>query len=865
MLLSFSLLLSSVCIVSVSAELEDYEQNRYRQELLEAIGMDIQESEEAFTRKEAAKSLSILCGLTMYDSSPVFSDVAEDDPYAGYISSAYAAGVVSGYSDTEFRPDAQVTYMELCVMALNGLGYKKYAEACGGYPKGYRKIIDDTDIAENIPGAALSDTVTFSGAITVLFNTLHTKVMGITGISNGELKYRAGDKTLLSGQYDIELVTGVMTANSRTRLYDAEENSGSVCVNGEKYTAKPRYDKYLGYTVNAYIRANEEAVYIYPDRKNTVLTVKGDDVLGSTSKQALRYEDENGRTRTAKIMPAAGYFYNGVYETNMETNLVDTADLMLANAEYTLLDNNDDGIYDFIFADKYVYLKIKSTDRDKLVIYDDFSDAKIEMNADDSIVFADGNEAEFSVLKYNDILACRLPHGVSLQSRNSALDFILLDKTVYGKVTGIHDDYVVIDKGEEYKINSNYGLNADELYGKTGLFYLDANDKIITKSDNTVTAGEMYAFIVKIIKDENDDKTLIKLMTENGVIDVINARTKIHVFKGETQYSNTSEALFNNKSNYECKLVKITLSEGEISKITLPSELSYGHAGDSSDTHNMIAKKKYTTRGAVLDDTYRLTNDTKVFSVPNDLYDFESYAVTPPRGVSISETNFEVELYGVDENYTVSAMLLRKKATGSQPIKADGSIFVVNKTYTMLDENDEITVGISGMKDGEIKSYVFSKGDLESMTWQDSDGQESGVKRVMRPAQLQRGDIILLTAEGDKIMSYRVLLDRSSDTDFACSCADEHKDGIKWDVSYPFTSKASIYTWGEINKNGGEYLTYTVSSADKNIWLGRVKNIYLVEEKDVSRIQAMDGELKTGRRVFVFYSWGTERDLVVYR
>lgn len=67
---------------------------------------------DVLTRGEMAKLLVEGAGLSgqvaQYQSqASVFSDVAEDSEYKGYINLAYARGLVSGTGSDTFSPDAQ--------------------------------------------------------------------------------------------------------------------------------------------------------------------------------------------------------------------------------------------------------------------------------------------------------------------------------------------------------------------------------------------------------------------------------------------------------------------------------------------------------------------------------------------------------------------------------------------------------------------------------------------------------------------------------------------------------------------------------------------------------------------------------------
>ena len=55
-----------------------------------------------------------------------YPDTAVDHWSTGYINMGTAFGIVKGYPDGTFRPDANVSYAEACTMLVRMLGYTQY-------------------------------------------------------------------------------------------------------------------------------------------------------------------------------------------------------------------------------------------------------------------------------------------------------------------------------------------------------------------------------------------------------------------------------------------------------------------------------------------------------------------------------------------------------------------------------------------------------------------------------------------------------------------------------------------------------------------------------------------------------------------
>ncbi len=85
---------------------------------------DAFEPDKSITRAEFAAVTVRALGLP-YKTKSVFADIADDDWYFDYINTAYAYGIVSGLSDSEFNPNGIITREEAVTMTARA------AELCG--------------------------------------------------------------------------------------------------------------------------------------------------------------------------------------------------------------------------------------------------------------------------------------------------------------------------------------------------------------------------------------------------------------------------------------------------------------------------------------------------------------------------------------------------------------------------------------------------------------------------------------------------------------------------------------------------------------------------------------------------------------
>jgi N-acetylmuramoyl-L-alanine amidase len=81
------------------------------------------EPERNITRAEFAALAVRSLGLTSAAPASTFSDVKSDAWYASSVATATYAGIINGYEDNTFRPDAQITREELAAIVIRAMDY----------------------------------------------------------------------------------------------------------------------------------------------------------------------------------------------------------------------------------------------------------------------------------------------------------------------------------------------------------------------------------------------------------------------------------------------------------------------------------------------------------------------------------------------------------------------------------------------------------------------------------------------------------------------------------------------------------------------------------------------------------------------
>ncbi|WP_116188363.1 S-layer homology domain-containing protein [Paenibacillus taihuensis] len=87
------------------------------------------------TRAEFAAMLSRLLDLHA-EHEAAFTDVASDSWYADSVAAASEAGIITGFGNGSFDPDAPITREQIAVMLIRAFHYKMRASAADGQPSG---------------------------------------------------------------------------------------------------------------------------------------------------------------------------------------------------------------------------------------------------------------------------------------------------------------------------------------------------------------------------------------------------------------------------------------------------------------------------------------------------------------------------------------------------------------------------------------------------------------------------------------------------------------------------------------------------------------------------------------------------------
>ena len=554
-----------------------------------------------------------------------FTDVPADHWASGYINFASSMGIINGMGDGTFNPEGPVTYEQAVKMLVATLGYEPMAQSMGGYPTGYLAIAQQRRVLKSITTPASTAEATRGLIAQITYNALDVPMMVQSGFGS-DITYEVQDgsnytarTTLLTSKLDVAKLAGEVVANEKVSYvsnsstpakdgyikFRADENYkntddtwqiGSSSSNTRTFdfaVGETNASDLLGFRCVAYARevaSNDfELVAIVPEEgKNNTLTVDMADVDDSDSRFIINttddiyklayFESEDARRSTQVDLTYQnddnnsefvviwnnqnGYQGNGDNIASLRQIKQNVSSLA---ARLTMVDWNNDDLYDLIKVDAYDHVVVDEVDAEEGIIRTMGGD-RIDLQLDDSDVNVtirdvDGNAVELDSIAQNDVLAIISDATGKLRAGNfTTMDITVLKadtNMISGTVTekdassDSTKQTVAID-GESYTLSNASSSSVTYISGlerldvsSEGVFYLGIDGKIFDWDGSRAASGE-YGVILAAGDNGGTftDSVAVKLLTTGGIAtyeitDRIKIKAAFGVNKDNTRYYTT--------------------------------------------------------------------------------------------------------------------------------------------------------------------------------------------------------------------------------------------------------------------------------------------------------------------------------------
>ena len=786
--------------------------------------------------------------------STKFADVSADHWAKGYINQGVADGFIAGMSDTEFDPDANVTYVQAQKMLVSAIGYETYAQAQGGWPTGYKTYAASLDITKGISGITDSTELTRAQVAQMIDNAMDAPLCVIAswktewnGTKTPNLEVRDGKEgrayeTLFTEKHDAYKVYGRVTETSKTGSvdtdkvtfqvekadnFDDEEVKADSPVSEDMYIGDSKADNYLRTYSQALIQKNDDDEYtilsIAAAAANKSVTVASEDFDENKSTDEALYFFPAGTTKGSTkyqldTTNGVTIYINGVESSKSIAELRDYLDKN-ETASVTLQKETETGStstsakYNTIMVSSYVTAivdEVIDKTNETSVNFDTYSlgiQAKMTVNKDDdNYTYSfklDGKDIEAKDLQQNDVLNISYDTTGSFKD-SSFYDVIVTRNVVDGvKCTSINDskgEYTI--GGTKYKAAE--GMDIDVETSTEYSLYLDHFGRIAKADENSVSKN--YGVLKNIYKKAGGDY-MAQIITKNGTEEEYKVDSdNVTAYKSYLVKSDADGAVYdstNKKTDAYPKQVveysvssssnKITIKNGGVIAPTT-ADAEYKESG------NKIGSVKMADSTVILDLSEVDTKDT--YSVVSSLNDGSNYvAYGYDKSKSDNTYRFVIITEGTSSVFNSETQLAI--FNGSEVVDNDGDKtaynLVVNGEEKQFILDDDVV--ITGNAGETVADNAFDEGDVLVYAT-NSEGYISRIYSVFAAQNVLNGS----SFEDFRTNAFKNQSSVLADTKFADLLSDDDNDVNV--VFGPVVDKSgNNITIGTVTKNAdGKYV-----------------------------------------------------------
>lgn len=697
--------------------------------------------------------------------STKFADVSADHWAKGYINQGVADGFIAGMSDTEFDPDANVTYVQAQKMLVSAIGYEIYAQAQGGWPTGYKTYAASLDITKGISGITDSTELTRAQVAQMIDNAMDAPLCVIAswktewnGTKTPNLEVRDGKEgrayeTLFTEKHDAYKVYGRVTETSKTGSvdtdkvtfqvekadnFDDEEVKADSPVSEDMYIGDSKADNYLRTYSQALIQKNDDDEYtilsIAAAAANKSVTVASEDFDENKSTDEALYFFPAGTTKGSTkyqldTTNGVTIYINGVESSKSIAELRDYLDKN-ETASVTLQKETETGStstsakYNTIMVSSYVTAivdEVIDKTNETSVNFDTYSSgiqAKMTVNKDDdNYTYSfklDGKEIEATDLQQNDVL--NISYDTTGAFKDSSFyDVIVTRNVVDGvKCTSRNDtkgEYTI--GGTKYKAAE--GMDIDVETSTEYSLYLDHFGRIAKADENSVSKN--YGVLKNIYKKAGGDY-MAQIITKKGTEEEYKVDSdNVTAYKSYLVKSDADGAVYdstNKKTDaYPKQVVEYSVSSSS-NKITIKNGgVIAPTAADAEykESGNKIGSVKMADSTVILDLSEVDTKDS--YSVVSSLNDGSNYvAYGYDKSKSDNTYRFVIITEGTSSVFNSETQLAI--FNGSEVVDNDGDKtaynLVVNGEEKQFILDDDVV--ITGNKGETVADNAFDEGDV---------------------------------------------------------------------------------------------------------------------------------------------------------
>ena len=709
---------------AVQSTEDEVQSNGMRFALALGIMDETYQPSEALTRRQLAECYyNIIVNhaeITGFGDN-IFTDVEDVDRSA--VALCYNTGIMTGTGNGTFSPDEPVTYIQLIKTMVVFLGYETRAIAEGGYPYGYITVASSLGLYRN-PPETIEAYVTANKAAELFRSSIDVPLMKRITYGSEEYEVKYGD-TWMNLYRDMVKYRGTVKANHMTDLGGREPlDYDRIIVDGTEFElsqAAIELKNYIGYRVDIYVDTTEEPEKIVYWELLTAekIVIDGSDVIGYADHTITYYGDT--KTNYIRLNDETWVTYNGSFCSSYNESIINPFADNYLDGGITAVDNNGDGIFDFIEIDAYdTYVVSNIMDgkifneyrKDTVVDTSVFNEEKMMIT---NVV---GDEMWLSEIMPGDIIS------VSRDLNGHVKRIVVTIDTLKGKITEMSLDggmSITID-GVTYDCSNSLALNpqlSDVTVGDTVKVFFNKDGEI-----SDIEAEQYRTYRLGYLTDASavsaiDTRYEVKLFTSEEEFVIYPVAQKVEVEGvGNVKAAEAVELAGKTDSGRVMRQLiqyNINMDTGELNYIdfcdgTEPCDSLYRY-DDYKGLYYRDSAMSFS--GKLL-----LTSDTVLFNVPleSDRDNDEAYylsSVNFATGTNYASGYNSFEAYGNDKMSRRAIAMVLESSGAAYPILYSTELFLVDKISSVISADGDSVLKLTGVCYGQQQEFLAEPGILQ--------------------------------------------------------------------------------------------------------------------------------------------------------
>ena len=623
-------------------------------------------------------------------TTPIFNDVrtsANSSWAEKYIEACYVQGIVSGIGGGKFNPNGSVTGTEAAKMLLVALGYKSENEGFTGASWAVNVNVKATakGLYEDLETMDASKALTRDNAAQMVWNALNAyEVEYKTNLvsENGQLSTQVvcqdkvvGDNydkiTLLVDKYEAVTEKGILYSVK----YDSNDKTYTTKVSGIKETsfdANKDYSELMGQQVKVMYTTDNKTkdvtlLGIYATSKNKTVTALGDDIDYSAANKVEINDKDYELASNVQIVAPNGVDAKSVAGQMIKNGAVD----VISYFNYTLVDNDNDKVYEYVVVTPFTVDKIDTLTAKKVYFKATTVANKVENeDLEDVSYYKDMAEDDY-VVRVDD--AYTVSGDVEVTKA----------ELVSGTVTGIKSADGDIQLNGTWYQNANKAV-IDTPKAKDDLKYAVVVNGFYFATDGATGSTDKLALVVdKGSKSFGTDYYDVKLLLSDGTT----VTSKAYVKDGSQKKEPTKKDLYTYTTSSDGYVLK-EIKDGDDIGLDKGKALSGNYNSETNKLGNV-----------------RVASDAKVFVI------YETDKCKLVDGATADKWK-DAANYKVLEAYTDTtvAVMVVDMGSAKNPTAADDALYgvILDAPYTGANADDEDTYVIPRLltADGIVNDVV---------------------------------------------------------------------------------------------------------------------------------------------------------------